>query len=169
MTTREKLMGLLKSSKLCSKRFDDQYSDETIAIIADYLIKNGVIVADTNYTKREDLIRACEEITNLCETKAACYFCTYRLLAPFCTGTAVAEHLADAGVIFPPVKVGEPIYVIHKVMPSMSLLEQMTVTEVSNQRIWVDSNCFDYDDIGKTVFLTREKAEKALAKIIENK
>ena len=46
MNVREKLVELLKGSKLCSKRFDDQYSDGTIAIIADYLIDNGVTVQE---------------------------------------------------------------------------------------------------------------------------
>ena len=46
MSDREKLVELLKSSKLCSKRFDDQYSDRTIAIIADYLISHGVTVQE---------------------------------------------------------------------------------------------------------------------------
>ena len=41
---RDRLIVLLKGSKLCGKRFDDQYSDGTIAIIADHLIENGVIV-----------------------------------------------------------------------------------------------------------------------------
>lgn len=44
MDVREKLVELLKESKLCSKRFDDQYSDGTIAIIADHLITHGVTV-----------------------------------------------------------------------------------------------------------------------------
>ena len=46
MDVREKLVELLKGSKLCSKRFDDQYSDRTIAIIADYLIANGVTIQE---------------------------------------------------------------------------------------------------------------------------
>lgn len=46
MDVREKLVKLIKGSKLCSKRFDDQYSDRTIAIIADYLIANGVTVQE---------------------------------------------------------------------------------------------------------------------------
>ena len=46
MDVREKLVELLKESKLCSKRFDDQYSDGTIAIIADHLIANGVTVQE---------------------------------------------------------------------------------------------------------------------------
>ena len=44
--TREKLIELLKESKLCSKRFDDQYSDGTIAIISDHLIARGVTVQE---------------------------------------------------------------------------------------------------------------------------
>ena len=46
MDVREKLVELLKESKLCSKRFDDQYSDHTISIIADHLIANGVTVQE---------------------------------------------------------------------------------------------------------------------------
>ena len=46
MDVREKLVELLKGSKLCSKRFDDQYSDGTIAIIADYRIAHGVTVQE---------------------------------------------------------------------------------------------------------------------------
>ena len=46
MDVREKLIELLKGSKLCSKRFDDQYSDGTIAIIADHLIANDVTVQE---------------------------------------------------------------------------------------------------------------------------
>lgn len=46
MDVREKLVELLKESKLCSKRFDDQYSDRTISIIADHLITHGVTVQE---------------------------------------------------------------------------------------------------------------------------
>ena len=51
MDIREKLVELLKGSKLCSKRFDDQYSERTIAIIADYLIDNGVTVQELDGCK----------------------------------------------------------------------------------------------------------------------
>ena len=46
MDAKAKLLELLKESKLCSKRFDDQYSDGTIAIIADHIIANGVTVQE---------------------------------------------------------------------------------------------------------------------------
>lgn len=44
MTDRERLIELLKNSKLCSYPFGEQYSDGTIGKIADYLLANGVIV-----------------------------------------------------------------------------------------------------------------------------
>lgn len=44
MTERERLIELLKKAPLCNRDFDLQYSDATIAKIADYLIANGVIV-----------------------------------------------------------------------------------------------------------------------------
>lgn len=43
---KQRLVELLKESKLCSKRFDDQYSDGTISIIADHLIANGVTIRE---------------------------------------------------------------------------------------------------------------------------
>ena len=43
---KQRLIELLKESKLCSKRFDDQYSDGTISIIADHLIANGVTIRE---------------------------------------------------------------------------------------------------------------------------
>lgn len=41
---RDRLVALLKDSKVYGNRFGDQYSDETIADIADQLLDNGVIV-----------------------------------------------------------------------------------------------------------------------------
>ena len=43
---KQRLIELLKESKLCSKRFDDQYSDGTISIIAEHLIANGVTIRE---------------------------------------------------------------------------------------------------------------------------
>ena len=61
-----------------------------------------------------------------------------------------------------PCKVGDAIYIIYSDEDG-SLIEELTVSEVSTQRIRADYGCsFHYDDLGKTVFLTREKAEKAL-------
>ncbi len=59
-------------------------------------------------------------------------------------------------------KIGDTIYTIYSDEDG-SLIEELTVSEVSTQRIWADYGCsFHYDDLGKTVFLTPEEAEKAL-------
>lgn len=41
---RDRLIEILKCAPLCGRRFDVQYSDGTIAHIADHLIANGVIL-----------------------------------------------------------------------------------------------------------------------------
>lgn len=64
MDVREKLVELLKGSKLCSKRFDAQYSDRTIAIIADYLIANGVTVQE--WISVKDRLPKDDEIVIIC-------------------------------------------------------------------------------------------------------
>ena len=64
MDVREKLVELLKESKLCSKRFDDQYSDHTISIIADHLIANGVTVQEWILVK--DRLPKHDEIVIIC-------------------------------------------------------------------------------------------------------
>lgn len=86
----------------------------------------------------------------------------------------IAERMIDDGVICPPCKVGDTVY---KVMDFEYTCAQMleikilrmeiqdgmrfyakTVKHYRYNYIWFDST-----DIGKTVFLTREEAEAALA------
>lgn len=60
-----------------------------------------------------------------------------------------------------PVAVGETVYVVNKNSYGV-FVDEGEVLEVSNQRIWAGDACFDYNDIGKTVFLTEKDAEVAL-------
>lgn len=86
---------------------------------------------------------------------------------------AVADHLLAAGVIVPPCKVGDTLYVLHtNHHTGKRIVFEHDVEEVcycSNRgvRPWVIScftvATFDNCDFGKTVFLTKEEAEKALA------
>lgn len=78
------------------------------------------------------------------------------------TDEACEDFREDTKIVEVPVNVCDMVYTIywHGVKP---FIEENEVLEVSTHRIWIDSNCFDYNDIGKTVFLTREEAEKALA------
>ena len=123
MTQREKLIELLKESKLCGKRFDDQYSDGTIAIIADHLLHNGVIV--------------------------------------------------------PPCKVGDSCYPLNGSETELTCEEKISRITISEKNIIIGyyehwdyfTRCRKTDNwrlplrtriLGKSVFLTREEAKKAL-------
>lgn len=65
-----------------------------------------------------------------------------------------------------PCAVGDTVYTIYSDEDD-SFIEEPKVEEVSTHRIWIDSMYFDYDDIGRTVFLTREQAEAALKELTE--
>ena len=79
------------------------------------------------------------------------------------TVTEIAEHLISNGVIVPPCKVGDRVYrpsdclgVVQFVIISFNIYEsEMFFTDDSENIIYLS-------DIGKTVFLTREEAERAL-------
>ena len=90
-----------------------------------------------------------------------------------CNARALADHLLANGVILPPCKVGDVVYKISR--------NQVKACEVVFIGISKDENCsyfnfaenyadgtfyksysMGFGEIGKTVFLTREEAEKAL-------
>jgi len=74
----------------------------------------------------------------------------------------IADFLLAHGVVVPPCKVGDTVYTIYSDDDNGDFIEEPVVVEVSTHRIWIENYFFDYDDIGNTVFLTREQAEQAL-------
>jgi hypothetical protein len=89
------------------------------------------------------------------------------------TAANIADHLLANGVIVPPCKVGDTVYFL----PQKEIL-QATVTNIevnyyTNPQMWLTIEYCLYNRnhyktridlmLGKTVFLTREEAEKALA------
>ena len=74
----------------------------------------------------------------------------------------IADYLLENGVIVPPCKVGDTIWRcgIERVHYWQIQSIDMYVDEI----VFVDDsdNYFTEDDIGKTVFLTKEEAEQAL-------
>ena len=86
---------------------------------------------------------------------------------------AVADHLLAAGVIVPPCKVGDALYGIRRsAKTGETYIEELEVAEVmyfSNRGVrpfiiaCFGGKKYDNADFGKTVFLTREEAEHALA------
>ena len=84
----------------------------------------------------------------------------------FPTPDMIAEYLVDYGVSISPCQVGARIYRI----ADPSYKERIWAWHIEHIEIYADEivfvddsdNRFTEDDIGKTVFLTREEAEKAL-------
>lgn len=81
-----------------------------------------------------------------------------------------ADYLLDNGVIVPPCKVGDTVYRIfnEKVVElrviaiPMHLSTSGCFSSVTAQNNRGASISIDYNDFGKTTFLTREEAERAL-------
>ena len=76
----------------------------------------------------------------------------------------LADHLLANGVIVPKVKIGHAVYYPIR---HTNKVEQLFVREIvytgSKIQFYASYLAFTVDAIGKTVFLTREEAEKALA------
>lgn len=105
------------------------------------------------------------------------------LLCEFRAGNAVivadrdeAQHIADYllanGVVVLPCKVGDTVYDIYEALHNgEGDVRALKVTDThihldKRNKAWIiiGGYYFATDDFGKTVFLTREEAEKALAK-----
>lgn len=111
----------------------------------------------------EDYSPSCDEyVPHSCEK---CY-------ANSCRIGAIADHLIENGVIVPPCEVGDIVYMV---TPGGRIHEKEVLGSASvvglnlRDEIWMKHSftcesalVFNEDDIGKTVFLTREEAERAL-------
>lgn len=84
----------------------------------------------------------------------------------------VADHLLANGVIVPPCKQRDTIYDISEFIdgtPAPEMYEiyvdciSLESNETGKTIFCIDGLEYYYEDFGKTVFLTREEAEKALA------
>ena len=85
----------------------------------------------------------------------------------------VADHLLANGVIVPPCKVGDKIYMlVTRKTHSFVFEERKKMLRVDNQHTFIKEtyltklNFFKViDDFGKTVFLTKEEAEAKLKEL----
>ena len=83
------------------------------------------------------------------------------------TNEILADHLLANGVIVPPYKVGSPIYRIigeNTLNPKIAKWDIVSLIIYPDEIGYVDDtdNWIPLKDFGKTVFLTREEAERAL-------
>lgn len=80
-----------------------------------------------------------------------------------CSLQELADHLLNNGIVVPPCKVGQTVYIITEVSKT---IWEGTVIGIwqcaSNTAIITEIGTIHNDSLGKTVFLTREEAEKML-------
>lgn len=100
-----------------------------------------------------------------------CEGCKYDLGDQCNISAIIADHLLESGVIVPPCKVGQVVYVLRSKTSNGKNL-YLRDERISHYRVFGDWSfmCFESERLsvpeylwGKTVFLTREEAEKALA------
>ena len=99
------------------------------------------------------------------------------LIKPYMIGLSgancekLAEYLIHNGVIVPPCKVGDTLYVITTICGAS--IDEVTVFSFTTMKHYVTINTihksnplsplsFPTDQLGKTIFLIREEAEQAL-------
>lgn len=77
----------------------------------------------------------------------------------------IADYLLANGVIVPPCKVGDTIYRCGDPIKKIYEWDIVCIEVYYDEIEFVDDsdNRFTIDDIGKSVFLTKEEAERALA------
>lgn len=81
----------------------------------------------------------------------------------------IADKLLAEGVIVPPCKVGDRIYYIDSTnFIDCEVVKQVSINHHGEWLVLLDHSCIGFDEIGKTVFLTRSEAEQALAERSEN-
>ena len=111
--------------------------------------------------QREKLVKLMNEADGEC-LNVGCTTCVF-LREDDCCDQRIADHILADGWIRPPCKVGQTVYCIRydiKRKPFIKPLEVLTITIYANGRFTVITT---KEDIwGKTVFLTKEDAEKAL-------
>lgn len=116
---------------------------------------------------KNKLIELLQKADKRCDDTKRCEDCIGFGKGSECVNYNIADYLLANGVIVPPCKVGDAVYQTDGEM--IYELEIFDVCLRKNKPYYkTESIDFDADAIGKSVFLTREEAEKALAERSEN-
>ena len=127
------------------------------------IVLKGCCTFDRESTTEPDDCQSCEEICQ--ESGGDCEKCEIQKAI---NKLSEYEDLEEQGLLQKlPVAKGSSIYPLLYANGKPRYIDELEVAEISDRRIWAGSTCFDYEDIGKTVFLTREQAEQALEKQLE--
>jgi hypothetical protein len=127
---------------------------------------------------RDRLIELIEEADKKCNDTKQCENCVGFGHGGECVNHLIADHLLANGVIVPPCKVGDKVWFLN--IYNSIAMRRNAVYEAKVARVYIENGnilCLAIQiknewgntefpritEIGKTVFLTKEEAEKALA------
>jgi hypothetical protein len=115
--------------------------------------------------QREKLIEMLMQAKKRCAT-IRCDECEFEEVEGSCILANMADHLLANGVIVPPVKMGDKLYNKHSLVDDCCYWKVKHISIFADESGFVDDsdNWYSFEDFGKTVFLSREDAEKALGK-----
>ena len=112
---------------------------------------------------KDRLIELCENLISSCKS-SSCEDCEHNNIDyPNCMSVHFADYLIENGVIVLPINAGDTIYRPFGVKGVESWIVE-TIVLHPEEIVFIDDseNSFKESDIGVSVFLTREEAEKAL-------
>ena len=114
---------------------------------------------------RDRLIELCENIILSCKA-SLCADCEHNNIDyPNCMGVHFTDHLLANGVIVPLVSVGQTVWFIRNKTEIITTCVEKVILKHGGLYIKLCCNSMyetTCNSIGKTVFLSREEAEKAL-------
>ena len=117
-------------------------------------------------TERERLIELFMQAEAKCDGMKQCEGCVGFGEGANCVDYLIVDHLHANGVIVPPCKVGDTVYVCFSrtrvIECKVDRIIIECIEEIGMSFICYGGMRFDMRHWGKTVFLTREEAEKAL-------
>ena len=135
---------------------------------------------------RDRLIELISKSDEECKHTKDCKNCSGYGKGSMCMNYHIADYLLANGVIVPPVKVGDEVWMIDKVFDSKKRQHKTEVCEFvvrsisvscNSKNVWIKKfricqvkdgkiishqHNISFAEIGKTVFLSREKAEAKL-------
>lgn len=122
---------------------------------------------------KNKLFKLIVEADRKCDITEECQDCVGHGYLNDCISYLIADHLIASGVTIPICKIGDKMYEVLEDEEEGAFIEELTVTEVGSKVVFYSGYYPPQDDIhsyvsiseiGKTVFLTREEAEQAIAK-----
>ena len=151
MTERDRLIELINKYP-CMSTAEDFFMESIAEDLADYLLQNGVRVIDIGVINPENR----ELITHFAGM-------------PINDVLDLVRVKKEGRLIVPPCRVGDIVYLLYPVRKGVyeAFIDEICVMKESNFIVTRDiyfnrRQSIFFEQIGKTVFLTKEEAEKAL-------